>query len=602
MNRALEDLLERLRGAIALDEWAARDPPDPPWFDAADWSVFADALLDEGDERGTLVELECRWRQTGRRSTQRRLLRLAWNHTAAWQERLDPWTEHHQAVYAGFLASATVTETHLSEVAQLLATPEGRLFTALRVECDPTKPLPNETKPPSTSPSSRRGLASLLPPAPPPRPVRAHPVVRQLVDDPAFAQIRNLDLASLSLGPVSFAALAEAGFAATLLALTCAVDEDTWPHVAHGPWRPRALALTLRRPVRASSPRTPFPPAGPAPALSHVSRLTLSTLDSPGASVLAAQRDLAELRDLHLTVLKGSIDGLGALLVCPAAPSLRRVTIDHIELQEVVPSRRWHATETMQRVDAFLRWPLHLSDDETVGLAMANSGALSRLQGLTLRFGGSPGAVRGLLVEPLPALQSFAIGARHFDTPSVEIVIERLTGLRRLQLGGIGDEGAERIASRRVGRGLEELRLGGALEARGIEALAQSPHLAGLRALAVIGRGGDDLAKRLAASPYLRPETLSVFFGQTDEGWKMLLESPVMGSVRHLQLSVDGMTEATVARLLAAPNLAGLEHLTLEDASHDFVSKEGRALAKAREAWPALRDIVGIPVVVWADS
>jgi len=184
----------------------------------------------------------------------------------------------------------------------------------------------------------------------------------------------------------------------------------------------------------------------------------------------------------------------------------------------------------------------------------------------------------------------------------VRRLVEQMTGLERLNLGRLDDEGVQNLAEHRVGRGLTALRLSAPFLPGGIEAIAHSSHLAGLRTLVLGGRGadGDDLARRLSASEGLRPETLALFLGQGDEGWKAIVASPLLDSVRHLQLSAVGITEATLLRLLEAPSLARLERLVIDGANGDFVEGAGRALSRAGDVWPALKDIAGVPPSLWA--
>jgi len=377
VSKPIEVLLDRLRGAIAQDAFW----PDLMRFDAVDWREFADALLDMGDVRGELVELERRVRQTGDRRAELELWRRSAAYAQAWREAIDSHNEYDTRGYAGFLGVARVKDVELPAAARFVASPEGRLWSALCVEY--SEPFEGYDADEEPAPRPARGLASLLPPRPGPDAQGPHLPIA----DPAFAQIRGIDVSGVHM---PFAELAEAPFAGDLVALVCAVGRSTWSDFANGPWRPRVLRLVTRwgrkRSFAERGGWLPRWPEEPAPALTQVERLSVAHLDSEAATGLAAHGSLARVEELEVGTLRGAVDGLAALLVAPALPRLRRVVVSGLHAHDASPPHRWFAPEGATRIDAELRWPFGDGDSWERGTTIARSGALTRLRSLLVRI------------------------------------------------------------------------------------------------------------------------------------------------------------------------------------------------------------------------
>jgi uncharacterized protein (TIGR02996 family) len=179
-----------------------------------------------------------------------------------------------------------------------------------------------------------------------------------------------------------------------------------------------------------------------------------------------------------------------------------------------------------------------------------------------------------------------------------------LARVRRLILGGRyagagtcdqlpGDaETAVLVASPHV-RGLIGLTLhGNGLSSAGAQALANSPHLSGLRELDLggwwdrTGFGnvndlGDRGAEALAASPYLRQLTdLDLRMnGIGDRGVTALAASPILARLRCLDLSDNPVRAAGIRALASSPHVAALRSLRLYGTR---IEAEGaRALARS---------------------
>ncbi len=169
-----------------------------------------------------------------------------------------------------------------------------------------------------------------------------------------------------------------------------------------------------------------------------------------------------------------------------------------------------------------------------------------------------------------------------------------LTGLRKLVAfnNALTDGGVAAVAASATLAGLTQLKLGGAIGAAGVRALADSPHLTRLRslelvdyaagaegaralaasanlwqleALALSGRAdregaiGAAGARALADSPHLRLRALTLFrMAIGDTGARALAASPNMSRLRLLHLGGNDLTNAAAAALAGSPHLNAL--------------------------------------------
>jgi uncharacterized protein (TIGR02996 family) len=227
---------------------------------------------------------------------------------------------------------------------------------------------------------------------------------------------------------------------------------------------------------------------------------------------------------------------------------------DHVDLVVDLAKQRWlsfvHAIEI----------PVYsMIGEPEVVVELLGSPHLRRLAQLTV---GHPlTAIAAAKHCAMPALKGLFVhceGSSEGDD-ALRAYAERRDALTQLALVGCGTSAAGMSSIVQAGWKLEHLITAGThyqvddIGAAGLRALARAPALASLRELQIETGGLDDAAVRaLAESPYLRSLTKLGFAGNTeitDDGIAVLAESPVLASVRVLNLTETAVSARGLAAL-----------------------------------------------------
>ena len=279
-------------------------------------------------------------------------------------------------------------------------------------------------------------------------------------------------------------------------------------------------------------------------------------LGATGVEALAASRNLTGLEILTLT--GNGIGGAGVEALAHADfPHLKTLYLGTNRLTPTGLRVLAHTRRLPQLVE------IQLDNNElgTAGLeALAHSPLLARLEQLSLRHARvTATGLRALESAHLPLtcldLSENKLPPRAF----LELARCPLTALTRLTLefNEMGDEGAEALAASPHLAGLRELFLNRTnLGPLGMKALVSSPNLSQLRTLDVgnnhIGDGG---VQALAAFPHLANLTTLLLGtnGISDLSMAALVRSPHLFRLRNLDLSENDLTDAGALILAEAP-------------------------------------------------
>lgn len=551
-----EALIERLRLDIA---WHAGSADAFSYADDA-WNVFADALLDAGDPRGTWLALEREHQRTGDAASLRRQQRLVAQHRDAWEAGLPVTLNSFRRHYAGFPGHLTVSSEELGRVAAALAHPNGRLITSL------------------TFTGSRNGRA----------------IVEGLSSDPAFAVLRALDFTSVPLTVAELEQLRAVPHLAKLVALTGVFGTAALRHLADGPWRLRVLGA--RR-------RGSYAPFQFGAGFSQLGRLTISSVSPDIVDDLVTS--LPSLTELTIQRVSAPWSTLAALI---AKRGLRRLRIGEYQARDggsFVPE-----VVGDEPLSLALRFRTSGRRDlATVFAHLATSTVLDRVEDFELSCADQ--APRSLMIDLVHRARFSRLRSLRLDGLDVEadalpawLNPERLPVLDRVRLVrlSLGDEGAALLADLPQLADLSELELVNVgFTAQGWEALASSPYLAGLDALVVWTAHSDIVLRALAAAPRFCPRKLCVRGGAlTLEAVAALAASPILRSVRHLELQGATLSEEILNTLMESPHLANLEVLELVPPPLAPAARD--ALARASTVWPRLQRIVGVSPSLWLDD
>ena len=263
---------------------------------------------------------------------------------------------------------------------------------------------------------------------------------------------------------------------------------------------------------------------------------------------------------------------------------IRRVKL--VSLGSVVSVAELVASPLLARLRGLDLEGGRIHDDEARQLAESPNVAGLSFLGLA-RTGVNAAGLRALLASPaLPALEHLDLGMNHFsirDAALVELAAcEHLRRLRRLDVdfNPITDIGARALAdsphlANLRALGLRALSFGtldlvAAVTATGIAALAGAKHLAGLRRLDLGGRRlGPEGAEALASGTgmtnlhelYLSAARIG------DAGVRAIAASANFADLRALDLAENGITDAGAQALLDSPHLGRLEYLHLRNNS-----------------------------------
>ncbi len=316
-------------------------------------------------------------------------------------------------------------------------------------------------------------------------------------------------------------------------------------------------------------------------------RLTLAgQLGAAEAEVLAAA-DLAGVEELHLDYWEPGPDGLAALADSPGLPDLDALAVTHSRLDPpaVAALARGRLAARLQRLD--LR-ACELSDAALARLADSPFPALRDLQldNNALTAGG----VAALLRSPnFPALTEVGVYGNQVDDRKLLPLLLGAPDRPELALttGGVafrrraGPDGVRVAveANGRTGDPLAELRrFPGAERVVGLRVLRFEVGSAGLRAAAKafdpaalrelefreVPLKNDGAEALVAAFAGYRPEVLRLSFCRVQAGGTAALaDSPLLDSVKVLDLSGNGIGKAGAAALVKSGHLARLERLEL---------------------------------------
>jgi uncharacterized protein (TIGR02996 family) len=228
------------------------------------------------------------------------------------------------------------------------------------------------------------------------------------------------------------------------------------------------------------------------------------------------------------------------------------------------------------------------------------SSKLAGLRALGLKGHLSLPEVRELVAAPFaPGLRSLTLVRTDLSNESLRALAaaRSLAGVRRLEIiAGLPDNPDPCLMTASHLRQLHTLRLVDTfLDDAWTVPLAGSPVLATVRVLDLENNNVTDAtAQALAASPHVgRLEELILrYHTLTDAGVQALVSSPGMANLRRLDLGdlgYAGLGPATARAIAESPYLGKLESLTLE--SNSRIGKEGLLALFQSERLPALRDL-----------
>jgi uncharacterized protein (TIGR02996 family) len=362
--------------------------------------------------------------------------------------------------------------------------------------------------------------------------------------------------------------------------------------------------------------------------LARLSRLRIGVVGDTDVMTLCTSPHLANLRALTLAGSQLGLNGLRALLACPALVGLRELGLHHsqqmaaTELELLAKESNFSDLEVLhlesvrvggaglQALAASRRLPhlrmLHLRhcDLTDAGVrALAASGHFPQLTDLDLTG-------NNLHTETLIALAGFAnLGLARLRNLNLSINPLNASGVQRLALSAhvaalrklalcscgltseaarflgqinspelsslnlsdnpIEHEGAEHLAQAPGLARLRELHLVACeLTAWSVKALTWSPHLSGLRVLDLHGNPIDDNGLLALGACPLRPHLTAlglVGCHLTDDGIATSHSWPNLPALCRLELAGNILTDASARRLAESPLLEKLTHLDLSD-------------------------------------
>ncbi|MEN0066839.1 MAG: hypothetical protein AAGA48_32200 [Myxococcota bacterium] len=593
-----DELLDRVRGEVGREAWEHSGLRWEAGPDSPTVRVFADALLEAGDPRGKAIVLRRRVRETGHGRDIERLRRHKASLPDPWRPPL-PHLEHRPlGEMYGFTVHLGAHLEDLAPLASVLDEPEAGLFASVEL------------------------LA----------PVQESSVVVDRLCDAPIPGLRHLNLSRIPLDGRGVRQLMRAPHLQGIVAVTVNVDWSGFAALAQGTWR--LLALRLVTPTRHRRLITPSAPAplDDAPGLQDLEvletqgrvtelpgladrfglprlhRLRLGALRSEDAQPLATSTKLPRLAKLHMDSYEGTEYGLARLIASPGLPMLETLRIDRIAVSigeglfEMAPLPDAHPVRlrslARERNGSFLaRESLE---------RIARSGALGRVAELELgncELG--PGFLDALLAAPdlsrLTSLAFFGVGLRAHDLAQLDG--QRLTSLDtlRLQSNPLGNDGMRVLADLPILAQLRVLKLlPNVAGLPGIEALSASPLLQRLEHLQIALPHSSGLSC-LAASPRLRPRVLTIEPMDYDlADVEALAASPVLSNVEELSLSrmpVEGLPY-----LVESPFTKRIEVLGVGLWNAEAMRKARPWLRRARDIWPALRQVHGVPGGFWLED
>ena len=487
--------------------------------------VYADALLEAGDPRGELIQVQCALEgldadDPARDALEARASDLLALHEPAWTRELRERCELHDhpfefAYRRGFVESARLRAARVRALLPILAeqTPlrELRIGSAQRVE--------------------------------------------DLAEVPGLVELEGLSLHGAASGDALVRAFA------------------SWPH------RGRLRSLQLEGGTAAAR------AVAGAPALAGLERLSMSFLDGEGVGALAAAAHLASLRALalpHVALDGASLEVLGR---SPALSSLEVLEIGHVRWRggRAHPEVRAGELPALARLRELRCHRSAIGASPALELALGARGLeILDLDGVPLGEAGARSLLGG---GGLPELRHLDLSATEQTDEGFAAVIDALEvpGLRRLACGGnaLGSRAAAALAASRALDGLQQLFLARCpLDDAGARALAASEHLPALRVLDLArtscGRG----ALAALGAGELGARLVSLDLGHNGVGDRelgALLEGRRLERLERLVLDGAALSPAGVRALAAAPLAARLRSLSISELGSEAAAQLARA-------------------------
>jgi uncharacterized protein (TIGR02996 family) len=348
-----------------------------------------------------------------------------------------------------------------------------------------------------------------------------------------------------------------------------------WVCLTPGQFCRHAIDLVRQTPFLELNLCDPFSRAGmkrlaDCEQLEHVRRLNLSRceVDADVLEALLASKYLTQVRTLNLQACSLSCDAVLAVL---AAAAPRLPSLEHLDLREN-----------------------RLEDEHLVPLLA--SPLVAQLKQLRLAYHNriSNSTLERLAAAPsLARLEHLEVDSRSVSAGGLKALLKAptLTNLKHLELGGarVGNPGAHLLAESPASRSLKYLGLADAkVDADGVSFLAQSRNLDQLELLELhtglsdersrIGNEGLEALANTDHLPGLR-HLLLVDQEISDGGMRKLAKSRLLGQLAWLKLNSNPLGDDGVTALAASPQAARLQLLDLYDCS--LTSSGGQALVRS---------------------
>jgi uncharacterized protein (TIGR02996 family) len=305
----------------------------------------------------------------------------------------------------------------------------------------------------------------------------------------------------------------------------------------------------------------------------------------PGRSFLTKAEELlalAPIRQLRLTRL-----GMGNFPAAELAVMPQLAKLIGLELAGVAGDDRINTILRSPHLKQLTRLQL---DDVRYGeqtLKTILGGALARLDSLEL-VGDAPRDLMPLICRPKIPLREFSIkspeGVLNRDDVIELARAKNLAKLKHLDLrnSNVQVPGATALAKSKLLAKLEVLGLKScSIGVHGMQALASSPNLTDLRALNLEGNHfGVNGLRAIVGAPWKLLTTLNLGNNDLDDRCLLLLRDwQGLGRLRYLSLADNPFPDAALAEFLAAPELAHLWRLELDELAEE--PKTAAVLANA---------------------
>jgi len=560
--------------------------------------VYADHLIEHGDPRGELIQLQCRlehvaWDDPDRRTLARRVADLLGQHESAWTRDVRGlgFDDHlHQVTLRrGFVEKVTITAAQHAVIPALRAlTPLREVHLRVRdgAALAPLGEALAEVEAISmhaASTEARRAFAAAFARWPHTGRIRqlhvAGPeVVDVIASAPALAGLETLRVMSLARGLGALAAAPHLSTVKTLELPRATIGHEGAGLLAGS----RVLANVTRLQVEGGSidaaAGRALAGAAFAPNLVQL-RIHENVLGPDGTAALVARCTALELLDLEATDL--GEDGLRAVLAASGLARLRSLDVSRNRLDDRALARGFAALQLPALRHLVCR---HNVAAARATAALAAAPRLAELRSLDLSDNAlaDPGVTALAESAHLRALEVLRLASTGVAAGALRALAAGALAprLRTLDLGRnlIGDAGIAALVDGDRFGSLGALHLDDAnLTGRGVEALAASSLVTRLEHLVITGLRPGALATLFAAGmPELRTLVADAF---DDEAAVALAAARGLPRLHDLVLTARGLTDAGVRALVDAPGLREISWLELDAPA---VTDLGRTLLRQR--------------------